>query len=154
MKKNKKIFFLILVVFSSNLYSTVCKTSKLKTRIEVRQAQKCLKKEIEKSISLAKSYDRYNLKVLDALKYYSDLKLICKKLEIARKYSKYNKEYYLNKLIVKKKELTSAKESLRTLEVQYNYIDKRYSRFKEQIIQLELELELMETDYVNIINGQ
>ncbi len=148
---SKKILFGFLVLGALNLYADICKTNALTTREEIFRVQKCLKKEIKKSIDVAKSFDSYHSAVLLALKEYSDLKIICKKLEILKKHSKYNKSYYSRKLNEKNKKKRLAKKSLRRLEIQYGYVGGRYSMFKEQITQLELELELIEIDYATIL---
>jgi len=143
---------MFLIFGTLNLYADICSTGGLINRTQVHAAQQCLKQEIKKSIDLAESFDNYHIEVLEALKYYSDLKIMCKRLEIARRYSKWNKNQYTIRLNRKNREKQEAKTSLRRLENQYGYIGTRYSKFKEQIRQLELELELVELDYGKILN--
>lgn len=148
----KNVFFGLIFLGTLALYADICNTSGLTTRTQVHAAQQCLKQEIKKSIDLAEDYNTYHIEVLEALQYYSDLKIMCKRLEISRRYSKWNKNYYTKKLNRKNRERQNARISLRRLENQYGYISTRYSKFKEQIRQLEYELELLEIDYRKILN--
>jgi transcriptional regulator of NAD metabolism len=133
------------------VYAGVCYTDNITTRNQVYVAQECLKKEIEKSINIAKRYENFNNELLIALKNYATTRAKCNKYYIIGKYS--SEQMYSSRKNTFCRLMKQSKKELREVESRSAVLDNLYVEFKKQIIMLKDELELVELNYA-LIKGR
>lgn len=136
------LIFLIFGFFSVDIINAkgVCRTKNIKTNSQLNRSQQCLKRAIRNSISIAKDYQNYNNSLLKSLKRYAKKRASCQKKLRDRRYKQYKRC---------KRQLHKKRRILRVKEEESRFLDNRYVAFKQQIIDLESELELLELDYNN-----
>ena len=142
----------IFLISSSSVFAGVCSTENITSRSEVYSAQECLKQEIEKSINIAKRYERFNNDVLVALKNFTIIRAKCKKYEIITSHD--SDEVYLSKKYKYCNLMNRSKIELREVESRSAVLDNLYLEFKKQIVMLRDELELIELNYEMNIKGK